>query len=134
GGDALVARVDARPDDKVFDIEGRLLAPAGGIVGGMLGLDKPLVATIEGDGSWEKWHGTAVGKLGDDPLMDLALSAENGRFALKGTASPGLAIGGLVRKFGSPSIELDADATVAERVVKGRAGIMSPSLSLELDG
>lgn len=134
GGDALVARIDARPDDKVFDIEGRLLAPAGGVVGGILGLDQPLVANIEGEGSWQKWRGTAVGTLGDAPLMNLALSADDGRFALKGSASPGLAIGGIVRKFGSPSIEVDAAATIAERVIEGRASIVSPSVGLELDG
>lgn len=134
GGDALVARIDARPDDDRFALEGRLSAPDGGVVAGLLGLERPLVARIDGSGTWRRWTGRMEATLGDAALAELDLSASGGRFTLGGVASPGLVIGGLVRRLGSPSLRLDARAGIAERRINAEISAVSPSLDLDAAG
>jgi translocation and assembly module TamB len=134
GGDALVARIDARPDEDRFDVDARLTGPAGGVIARLLKLDRNLAVRIEGDGRWSKWSGSAVGTLGEQRLFDLALDAADGRFALKGKAAPGLAIGGIVQRLGSPQVEIDAVAALAERVLDTRLTLRSPSIAVSARG
>jgi translocation and assembly module TamB len=134
GGDALTVRVDARPDDDRFALDGRLSAPPGGVIASWLKLDRPLRAMVGGNGSWQRWAGAVTARYGDDPLADLALIANAGRFTVKGTAAPGLVIGGLVRRLGGRDVAIDAAATIAERRVDGSIDLRSPSIVIAATG
>lgn len=134
GRDALVARIDARPDDDAFALDGRLSAPTDGVTARLLHFDSPLSIDIGGRGSWSKWHGTVRGAYGDARLADLALAANAGKFTVKGKAAPGLVIGGLVRKLGSPSLDVDASASIAKRRIDTTIRLLSPSARIDATG
>jgi translocation and assembly module TamB len=134
GGDRVVLNLDAEPDRNRFDVAADVRAPAGGVVGAVLGLDQALEARIAGDGSWSRWRGAVDATLGGARLADLDLNVDEGRFTLAGTASPGLVIGGVVRTLTEPAIRLDASATFAERRFDAVIRAVSPSVNLTADG
>ncbi len=131
-GDELLARLDARPDDNRLDIDAHLSAPKGGIVVDLLDLKQPLTADISGKGAWTGWNGRAQAMLGDDKLLDLGLSAQNGRFHLTGDTRPDLLIGG--SDLLTPAVHVDATATARDRKVNLVAALNSEAVRLDTKG
>jgi len=132
GGDRLALVLDAVPDDNRLNIDMRLNAPAGGVVAGMAGLNAPLVAQIGGRGSWQAWNGRAQATLGGQPLADLALTARNGTFNLRGPTRPGLIVPAAAR-IASP-LNVDLTATLDKRIADTRLALRSDALSVDARG
>ncbi|MEO7178079.1 MAG: translocation/assembly module TamB, partial [Allosphingosinicella sp.] len=78
GGDRLSLLLDAEPDRDRFDLDVKLASPAGGVAGAMLGTARPIALTVEGDGRWASWNGTARLDLSGRRTADLRLRAEKG--------------------------------------------------------
>lgn len=134
GGDRLVVKLDAAPDRDRFDIAADIEAPMPGVVTAMLGLKQPLSARIAGDGRWSNWKGTVDARLGGATLADIDLGLQDGRFALSGTAAPGLVVGGVVRTLSAPLLKLEAKGQMAERRVDASIRASSPSIAVAADG
>ena len=56
--------IDAEPDGDRFDIEGDYRAPAGGVLAGLAGLSDGYEARIVGDGTWQRWRGAWLQRVG----------------------------------------------------------------------
>ena len=116
-GDRLLLLLDAEPDRDRFELEADLRAPSGGLVATAAGLDKPLVLTATGNGSWSRWRGELEARIGEGeaaaPLADLSLSADDGRFRASGrlTPQPLLPAGSPIAALAAPAITLDAIAS-----------------------
>ncbi len=116
GGDRLVLRLDAVPQTNKLVIDARLVAPAGGLVDGLTGLGSPLTARINGRGSWTSWRGALRADSAGAPLANLAITATDGRFTVKGATNPGLLLTGPAQSL-LRQVDVDIVAGLAERRV-----------------
>jgi translocation and assembly module TamB len=133
GGDRLQLVLDAVPDDNRFDVDARLAAPLGGVVAGMTGLQAPLTATLGGRGSWQRWDGRLQAVLGGQPLANLAVAARNGSFTVRGPTRPGLIVPAAARVT-APVLNVDATATLDNRVADTRIALRSDALAVDAQG
>lgn len=134
GGDRIDLKLDAEPDRDRFDLDATVQAPVGGVLTTLSGLGKAFDLRVRGDGSWSRWRGTATGAVGGRSLVDLAVSGDNGRFTLGGTAAPGLVVGGLVQRLTAPAVRLDAAIVFAARRGTTTFALSSPQLRLNGQG
>jgi translocation and assembly module TamB len=116
-GDQLKLMLDAVPDANRLQILADLNAQADGVVAGLAGLDKPLVAKLDGRGDWKAWNGKLNASLGGQAVTDLALSARDGTFAAKGFAKAGSFVGPALQDLLGPQLDVDVSAKLAERKV-----------------
>lgn len=144
GGDRLRLKLDAVPDRDLLDIDTRLTAPANGVVAAMSGIKAPVDFTVGGKGSWKAWTGKASGTLGGASFADLNLTANNGRFTVRGSANPGLYPGGAPKdtatptnplaRLTAPRLDIAADATLDERKMTLSATARSDALAVDAKG
>ncbi|KQM98187.1 translocation/assembly module TamB domain-containing protein [Sphingomonas sp. Leaf25] len=134
GGDSVMLKLDAVPDDDKFDVDARVTGPANGMIAGMAGLAQPIAATIDGRGSWTNWQGRLAGTLGGRPLADLAITGRNGSFTVRGSTQPGLILQGPVERLTSPRLDVAIDATLADRKADTRIQLRSSALAVNAAG
>jgi len=148
GGDTLKLKLDGAPDQNKLDLDVKLQAPAGGLVASMAGIHAPLVVTIGGAGDWNAWHGRAVSQLGGETLADLALTARNGDFTVKGTASPALYLrpaavkgkavtpeqAGPLERLTAPVVQVAIEAKLNKRSADTRVRLKSDALDVMAQG
>lgn len=112
-GDRLLLRVDAEPDGDRFDLAGRLLAPADGLVLRLAGLEIPLDIRASGAGTWTDWRGSILADAGPagatGRLADLAITGRDGRFSALGTIDPAPILGEMPEAL-RPAIRVEATA------------------------
>lgn len=123
GGDSLVLKLNAVPDDNKLDIDARLRAPQGGVVAGMASLTQPLEATIAGRGSWKAWTGRANALVGGQSFADLTIQANDGRFQVRGPTRPSLFMDARALSPAAPN----TPAKVAARPGGNRAQAPTPA-------
>lgn len=134
GGDLLALVLDAAPDANKLDMRADLNAPANGLVAGLAGLKAPLVARLDGRGSWDSWQGRATGTLGGAPLADLGITARKGTFQVRGTTQPGLILKGPVERLTAPNLQVALDATLDQRRADTRLRLRSKAMALTTTG
>ncbi len=135
GGDKLQLRLDAVPEQNKLDIGARLRAPAGGFVAGLAGLDRPLVAAIDGKGSWASWNGSARANLGDKGFFNLALTARDGTIGATGPLNPGLMMAeGPVRRLLSPYVQVALETKLANRRADTKLRLNAPAFAAAAEG
>ncbi|WP_439534756.1 translocation/assembly module TamB domain-containing protein, partial [Polymorphobacter sp.] len=133
GGDTLVLRLDAVPEANRLVIDARLTAPAGGLVDGFTALGRPLAARISGQGNWANWRGALTASSADDTLADLALTARDGTFTVRGPADPGALLTGPAQTL-LRQLNLDITATLANRRVDTVARIGGEAFVVDAKG
>lgn len=134
GSDLLRLRIDAEPDRGRFDIDVRARGAAGGVLARTAGVAGPVQLTVAGDGGWARWRGSALGDVAGARVVDLSLSAEEGRYALTGALAPGGLLGDRVRRLAGPRLLVNGAATFENRRVDGRLDLRSPALAAGLEG
>ncbi len=134
GGDRLVLRLDAVPDDNKLDVNVQLRAPTGGVVATMGGLTAPLAVSVDGRGSWAAWRGRAVATLGGGELANLGVTARNGQIAVQGVTRPGLYLQGPVERLTAPQLDVRIDTTLNERRADTRMTLKSDALAVDAGG
>lgn len=134
GGDRLALKLDAVPEANRLDIDMRLDAPANGLVAGLAGLESPITLTVGGQGSWASWKGRARATLGGGELANLAVTANDGRFQVRGPTNPGLYMKGPVERLASPRLDVALDAVWKDRAAIGQLHLRSRALSVEMQG
>ena len=134
GGDRLVLKLDAVPEQNKFDVNMKLTAPVGGVVATMGSLKAPLTATVDGRGSWAAWQGRAVATLGGGQLANLALTARNGHIEVRGTTRPGLYLEGPVERLTAPQLDVAIDTTLNDRKADTRMTLKSDALAVDAGG
>ncbi|UYY78282.1 translocation/assembly module TamB domain-containing protein [Sphingomonas sp. R1] len=134
GGDRLALKLDAVPAANRLDIDLRLEAPKGGLVAGLAKLQAPLMGSVQGAGDWKHWQGKGLATLGGRTLADLGVTADNGRFQVRGMTYPGLYMTGPVERLTAPGLRLDTDFRWADRKADGIVKIKSDALSAQAQG
>ena len=113
-GDRLILLLDAEPDRDKFDLDADLRAPAGGAISTLSGLDEPLAVRVSGNGTWASWRGQLNADMGTEDaaerLLALGISADEGRFRVRGALNPAPLLTGAVAEFAKPAINIDITA------------------------
>ena len=134
GGDRLVLKLDAVPEQNKLDVNVKLTAPVGGVVSTMGSFKAPLTATVDGRGSWAAWQGRAVATLGGGQLANLGLTAKNGHIEVRGSARPGLYLEGPVERLTAPQLDVAIDTTLNDRKADTRMTLKSDALAVDAGG
>jgi translocation and assembly module TamB len=134
GGDRLALTIDAEPDRDRFDLDVRVEAPVRGVVGAMLGTERPISLAIEGDGSWRSWTGQARLELSGRRTAELGLRANSGRYGLSGWVAPAQFWTGKKQRLAAPRVLVRGEGTLEERQVEGRLSLRSPAVGVVAAG
>jgi translocation and assembly module TamB len=128
--DGIRIALDSRPDDDKFDVDAVASAPAGGLIAGIIGVKEPLALAIRGNGSWKQWRGRVIALRGTALAANLALTAKEGQYGLRGT----LPLVGPLSALGQGTAPIDADLTFEQRVIAGRVNLAVRGLKLGATG
>jgi translocation and assembly module TamB len=134
GGDRLSLLIDAEPDRNRFDLDVRLQAPAGSVVGALLGTRMPVGLRVEGDGRWSAWRGRAQLDYAGRRSADLTLRAANGNYSLSGRLATQGLLRGKAARLTAPTVLVNARSTFEDRRLDGRLSLRSAALKLESRG
>ena len=127
-GDRMALKLDAEPDADRFDLDVRALAPADGLLAALTGVKRPINLTIEGAGSWTRWRGSGQLLLSGRSTGALALGVDRGRYRLSGTLAPAPFLKGRLKQLTSPSIKVEGEGTLKDRILDGRLSLSSLAL------
>ncbi|PTQ09917.1 hypothetical protein CLG96_12210 [Sphingomonas oleivorans] len=133
-GDRLALLLDAEPDRDRFDLEARMRAPAGGVIGGIIGTKRPIAALVTGKGRWRAWDGKALANVSGRRVIDLALGVRDGRYLLDGRLAPSEIMQGKLHRLTAPSIAVKGEAAFAERRLDGRLSLRSEAMDVQAAG
>lgn len=133
-GDKLTLVLDAVPEANRLKINAHLDAPADGVVAGMAGLEQPLSAKLTGSGDWKAWNGKLDAQYGAQSLSDLALTARDGTFAVKGSARPQPLLGASMQSLFAPQMDVELTAKLADRKAALSGWLSSSAFRLVVDG
>ncbi|MEQ1724568.1 MAG: translocation/assembly module TamB domain-containing protein [Sphingopyxis sp.] len=134
GGDRVRLTLVAEPDKGDFDLDGDLVAPAGGVLAAMMGDDGAASAVIRGGGNWRSWRGSLLARSGAAPLASIRLGARDGRFTAIGRLWPETRLAGAAQRLSAGGVALDADGRIAERRWDGRVSLVSAAMQVEAVG
>ena len=107
--------LDAEPKANKFDVDARVVGPAGGVIGKLLGTDRPVTLTVTGDGEYTDWRGKLVATASAMPIADLALTQRQGRYDLAGKLRPSLVTTGKVQRLTAPGLTVKGNAALSDR-------------------
>ncbi len=134
GTDRLLLDLDAEPDGNRFDLEVRARSAAGGVIPALLGSKRPLALVVTGDGTWQRWRGSAALDLSGRPTARLRLTARDGRFGLRGALSPSQFLKGKLMRLTAPVVRVSGSASLKDRILDGQLLLGSRSLRVAATG
>ena len=115
GGDRFVLTLDAVPSRNRLTIDLDMDAPKGGVIASLGGFTQPVALKVKGRGDWAAWNGALTAKLGGAELADLALTARNGTFNLKGPTGVGRLFRGPTANLLGSRTDFDISAMFEKR-------------------
>ncbi|HEX7858033.1 MAG TPA: translocation/assembly module TamB domain-containing protein [Sphingobium sp.] len=133
-GDSIRLSLDSRPDDNRFDVEALVLAPKGGVLTKLSGINRPFVGQVTGNGDWKLWKGQALLSIEDTPPSRLDIVQRQGRVAIKGTVAAAALGNSLPARLASPRVRIEAEGTMAQRVLSGHLRLQSSAVRLDAKG
>nr|WP_119037282.1 translocation/assembly module TamB [Hephaestia caeni] len=134
GSDHLRMTLDAEPSRDRFDLDVQARGSKDGVLARLSGIRHPLALTVAGDGRWAMWRGSAVATASDTRVIDLALTNRSGHYTLSGTLAPHLITHGKLQRLTDPRVEVNGDATYANRRVEGALSLRSSALAVDTTG
>ena len=132
--DRFAALIDAAPDDNQFDLGLDYRAPQGGVISRMLGTQSGYDAKIVGDGTWERWAGSALVRRDGERFAAFKLANRAGRFSVLGQASPAPALEGQLARLARGPISIKANVAIEERRFDGRYLFHTPIFAGSANG
>lgn len=133
-GDEVAFVLDAVPEENRLAIALRLASPADGFVTGLLGLDRPVEATIRGRGDWSEWRGRVRAAVGGQAVANLQVAASDGTFRVRGPVRAGQFLSGPAARLAEPLLRLDLTAALDQRAADIRLRASSRALSVAAQG
>ena len=140
--DRIALLLDAEPDGDRFDLELDYVAPAGGVIAGLTGLNAGYDARIVGDGTWTNWLGHALATRypptaedgGDERVAAFQITNKAGTYGLLGQVTPTLDDGGLMDRALGRALSLAVSGTLEESVFDGRIAAVTDALDVRGSG
>ncbi|WP_417619635.1 translocation/assembly module TamB domain-containing protein [Parasphingorhabdus sp.] len=133
-GDKLLLALNAEPERQKLDIDAEIIAPAGGVLAGALGLERDLAVTLKGDGSWQQWNGELNALSNGESLAQITLEAKDGLFAYDGKLTGSVMPEGAARKLASPDLLIKGTARLEDRLASLDFEARSAALALTAKG
>ncbi len=133
-GDRVQLTLVAAPDRREFDVDADIVAPRGGVIAGLAGIDAPLSGVVRGSGNWERWTGALLADVGGDNLARLRLTARDGQYTAVGRVQPRLLIGGAAARLTGDGVAVDVAGRFAERRFDGTFSVVGDALSFDGSG
>ncbi len=134
GGDRVVLRLDAVPEENKLDIGLAVRGRGNGFVAGLIGTDQAVAAHVAGRGSWASWQGRARAMLGGRGLADLAVTGRDGTFTVQGPVRPGLILQGPTQRLAEPLVHMNLVSTFEDRRADLRLRLNSRIVALAAEG
>ncbi|WP_234419142.1 translocation/assembly module TamB domain-containing protein [Sphingomonas sp. EC-HK361] len=134
GSDRLKLAIDAAPDKDRFDIDVIARGTADGVLARLSGFRKPIALDVSGDGSWAKWDGSAVAKVGGTQVAELLLGNRAGSYTLTGNLALATVTKGKVQRMSGQRILVNGNATFANRRLDGGVSLRSSALAIDTTG
>ncbi|KPQ32022.1 MAG: autotransporter translocation and assembly module inner membrane component TamB, partial [Porphyrobacter sp. HL-46] len=137
--DRIALLLDAEPDGDRFDLEADYLAPAGGVLAGLAGFETGYDARIAGDGTWQRWRGTAVarrlsaqGSVGEagPAVAAFRISNDAGKYGVLGQVRPQLSGDDVIARAVGEAVSLAASFTLEDSVLEGRTALITRAFDL----
>ncbi|HEX3423517.1 MAG TPA: translocation/assembly module TamB domain-containing protein [Sphingomicrobium sp.] len=119
GGDRMGFHLDAEPDRNKFDLSGRVIAPADGLLPAIVGLKRAINLSVAGSGNWSRWRGSAALDLSGRPTARLGLGADGGVYRLEGRLAPASFLRGKLQRLTVPFVTIRGEATLKDRILDG---------------
>jgi len=129
-GDKAVFALDTEPDRNLFDIDARLLSPAGGVMPGLFGSKKPMGMLVSGEGNWSGWQGHGFWVAGGRRIADLTLRQDKGRYRLAGRLTLGSVTAGKAQRLTAPVVLVTGEARYEDRRLDGSLKLASPQAAV----
>ncbi|GAA4023101.1 hypothetical protein GCM10022280_24760 [Sphingomonas swuensis] len=134
GGDRLLLKLDAVPDDNRLALAAFVSAPANGVISRLTGIARPARLQLQGAGDWKQWNGQLAVDLDNAALARLGLSARDGTFAVRGpTRIARLAEGSTAALLG-PITTIAVQSTWANRRADLSARASSDAFTMVANG
>jgi translocation and assembly module TamB len=133
-GDRLALLLDSEPARRKFDLGAQLTAPAGGVLGKLIGTARPLAAQIAGKGDWSAWNGTARVDASGVRIVDTALQVRSGAYRLTGGLFFESIAKGRLQRLSGKRIDVDGRGTLERGILSGRLKLRSAALAVQADG
>ncbi len=134
GGDRVRLALLASPDRGDFDIDADVVAPRGGALMALAGIDRDISGIVRGQGNWRGWRGALLADSAGAPLARLRLTANRGRYTAAGRLRPDLLSTGLVQRLTAGGVSVDAAGTFANRRWDGTASLVADGLKIDSAG
>ncbi|MEE4316282.1 MAG: DUF490 domain-containing protein, partial [Erythrobacter sp.] len=139
--DRIALLLDAEPDGDRFDLDADYRAPAGGVLAGLAGFERGYMARIAGDGTWQRWRGTAVARAlpveGDQRaeaerpgVAAFQISNDAGKYGVLGQLRPQLGGDDLVARTVGEAVSLAASFSLEDSVMEVKAALITRALDL----
>ena len=139
--DRLTLLLDVEPDRDVFDIQLDYVAPARGVIAGLVGLENGYEARISGDGGWKNWLGHALvlrypptksadEKPREERVAAFRIANAKGAYSLIGQAWSDLDPRTVSGRVAGKTVSLFATGTFAERVFDGKLRAITSAIDL----
>jgi translocation and assembly module TamB len=134
GGDRIMLRLDAVPDSNRLAMGLRVEAPADGFVAGMTGIRQPLLASVQGSGSWAQWQGRALATIGGQGFANISIGARDGTFTILGPVNAALVAPEAARRILSPLVQVNLVTSLDQRRADLRLRLNSESVAVAAEG
>ncbi|MEM8726461.1 MAG: DUF490 domain-containing protein, partial [Pseudomonadota bacterium] len=140
--DRIALLLDAEPDGDLFDLSLDYSAPAGGVIAGLSGLEAGYDARIVGEGTWERWLGSALvtrqppeaEPATAEQVAAFQLTNQAGTYGLLGQVTPALDDGGLLDRAVGEAVSLALRGSLEDSVFDGRWVAISSALEARGSG
>lgn len=141
--DRIALLLDAEPDGDRFDLAFNYVAPQGGVLSGLAGLDSGYVARVVGDGTWSRWRGTAVARRWSESpqaggstraVAAFQISNDAGLYGLLGQVRPVVIEDGLIARALGEVVSITARFQLDDSIAEGRAAAVSRALGFRAAG
>lgn len=128
--DRLEIKALIQPEKDLFDLDARVMAPAGGAIAGYLKSDHGFSFKAQGDGSWSQWNGSIDASLGEVPLFSISLTANSGQFKASGSVFPAPGLAPTLRQLVHGPAQVALTAKVKDRQVDGDLSVRSRAIDI----
>ncbi|HEX8525612.1 translocation/assembly module TamB domain-containing protein [Allosphingosinicella sp.] len=134
GGDRLAMRIDSVPEANQLDIALAMQGPADGFIAGVTGLNREVLARIDGRGSWADWRGRARAAIGGQPFATLDVTAREGTYSVRGPIRLDLVTQGQMQRLVGPLSQLNLVTTLDNRRADLRLRVNSKAAAISAEG
>ncbi|HYJ31053.1 MAG TPA: translocation/assembly module TamB domain-containing protein [Allosphingosinicella sp.] len=134
GGDRLVMRIDSVPEENKLDLAMLARGPADGFLAGVTGLNKAIVAHLEGRGSWSDWNGRFRAALGGQSFANISVQAREGTYTIAGPMRLDLVLAGQAQRLVAPLTMVNLVTTWENRRADLRFRANSRAAAISAEG